>query len=437
MVAVSAHSTPSPVLRAFGEWVVKRGVLYALIETPILALFVSMFFRYTTYPIATAFSVLLAFAILPVWILIRKNQSTDPDEPVHHLHRYALYALVPYVVYNLSRMPMHYIFNIVFWDHWYDFGSEFAGQPVDQWSSLIPGTLLHSLQGYVLALGFFVLFQRHSLFNALLYIFVYLSALYSFQFPVYILVDFQPPPKWFFVVWWAHFWMALAAWLMPRLYAGAVWGRLGYATRAVVLPVLVLVYVSPFAFVFWRAGTWQFPLQRAIDQALFDRPNLLTMGAGPTLTAAGGPTPTAAGEEARYKFSLQFGPRTYKDYINATKALDAGPVSVTGHLLRDGGVIAWCSGYVAMLETPNTILYPAEYFPALRRMEYTDIPVECVGPSEAAAQLRSGADVQARWTAKVTLIGDRERVEREYRGGGATVLAVAPGVLIQPMAMRP
>jgi hypothetical protein len=429
MVAVRARSTPNPALRAFGEWVVKRGVLFALIETPIISLFVGMFFRYTTYPIATVFSVLLAFAILPVWILIRKNQSTDPDEPVHHLHRYALYALVPYVVYNISRVPMHYIFNIVFWDHWYDFGSEFTGQPVDQWSSLLPGTVLHSLQGYVLALGYFILFQRHSLFNALLYIFMYLSALYSFQFPVYVLVDWQPPPKWFFVVWWAHFWMAIAAWLMPRLRAGERWGRLSYATRAVVLPVLALVYVSPFAFVFWRAATWQFPLQRAIDQAVFDRPNLVTMGAGPTLTATG--------EEARYKFSLRFGPRSFRDYINAIKALDAGPVSVTGRLLSDGGVIAWCSGYVAELETPNKILIPAAYFPTLRRMEFTDIPVECVGPSEAAARLRSEAEVQARWTAKVTLIGDREREEREYRGGGPTVLAAASGVPVQPMAMRP
>jgi hypothetical protein len=248
-----------------------------------------------------------------------------------------------------------------------------------------------------------------------------LSSLYSFQFPVYVLVDWSPPPKWFFVVWWAHFWMAITAWLMPKLRIGERWQRLGVPGRAIVLPVLALVYVSPFAFVFWRATTWQFPFQRAIDQALFNRPNLLTLAAGPTLTAGG--------EEARYQFQLRFGPRPYRDYINATKALDAGPVSVTGHLLREGGIIAWCAAYVPELETPNNIRVPVYYFPTLRRMEYTDVPVECVGPAEEAARLASGVPLQVRWTAKVQLIGDREKEEREYRGSGPAPLVLAPGVV--------
>ena len=136
------------------QWLLKRGVLYALTQLPMVSLVVGYFFRWTDYGSATAYTVVLGFIVLPVWILLRRNRSDDPDEPAHHFHRYALYALVPYVIYNVSRIPMHYSLDIVFWDHWYDFGSELNGKPVDQYASLVPGTLLHSLQGYVLALGY-------------------------------------------------------------------------------------------------------------------------------------------------------------------------------------------------------------------------------------------------------------------------------------------
>src|SRR4051812_10770892 len=82
-------------IAAIGEWFVKRGILYLLTQTPMFALYAGYFFRWMPYATATAFSVLLAFAVLPIWVIVRKNRSPDPDEPVHHLSRYALYALVP------------------------------------------------------------------------------------------------------------------------------------------------------------------------------------------------------------------------------------------------------------------------------------------------------------------------------------------------------
>lgn len=401
---------------ALGEWVVKRGVLYFLTQTPMIALVIGYFMRWTTMPIATVFTVILAFAVLPVWILWRKSASDDPEEPVHHLHWYALYALIPYVVYNFARVPMHYLLGIVFWDHWYDFGYELTGQPVDQWSSLIPGTFLHSLQGYVLALGFFILYRRFTLANALIYVWLFLSVIYTFTFPTFVLVDFQPPPKWFFVVWWAHFWMAIAAWLVPGGVSRglALWRRLrsGLA-RAVALLLVVVLYAFPFVFVFWRAGTWQFQLQHEIDAATFEQVELVVVDE-PALASVN--SEGAGLPEASYGFSLRFGPRPYLDYINATKAIDAGPVRVTARLVSDGGIVAWCAAYVEELETPNNILNPVEYFPALQRMEYTEIPVSCLGPADGSGGLQAGAELDLEWEALVTLIGDRETLERTYSG---------------------
>jgi hypothetical protein len=424
----------APGLESFKQWMLKRGVLYVLTQTPMIALIIGYFWRWTDYASANAFTVILAFVLLPVWIILRRNASNDPNEPVHHFHKYALWALVPYVVYNFARIPMHFLLKIVFWDHWYDFGYELTGQPVDQWSSLIPGTFIHSLQGYVLALGFYILYKRHTLLNALIYVWIFLSTIYTWTYPTFILVDFQPPPKWFFVVWWAHFWMAIAAWAVPKtIYSPTFWSRFGTrAAKAGVVALIVVLYFVPVGFVFFRVPTWQFPLQNSIDQANFENVDL-TLHKGPTLHALSAIAEQSGVQHARYRFTLRFGPRPYKDYINATKAMDAGPVDVTGSVLHEDEVIGYCSEHVRMLETPNNIVVPALYFPTLERMTYTNIPVDCVGPAHIVERLSKGSNPQVDvvWQANVTLIGDRSQEETEYEGTEAVALEVDQEVLAQ------
>ena len=252
--------------------------------------------------------------------------------------------------------------------------------------------------------------------NALAYVFLFLSFVYIWTFPTFVLVDFKPPQKWFFIAFWAHFWMALAAWYVPRLYAGDLFRRLSVVGKTALVGLVLALYAFPVTFVFLRVATWQFPLQRSIDQTLFDSANLGLTG-GPVLVgvdprSSGGPDGIRTGE-ARYRFTLRFGPRSYKDYIKATKALDAGPIRVTGRLVRDGNVIAWCSRQVQELETPNKITKPALYFPTLRRMEFSDITAECFGPAEAAAQV-GNEPVDLQWTAFVKLVGDRESTTRTF-----------------------
>jgi hypothetical protein len=135
----------------------------------------------------------------------------------------------------------------------------------------------------------------------------------------------------------------------------------------------------------------------------------------PGVEFAGAKSAAPAPKESHYRFFLRFGPRSYKDYIKATKALDAGPIRVSGRLLRDDGrVLAWCSGYVSMLETPNNITKPALYFPTLKRMEFSRMPVNCVGPPERNPS--RNPSVSLHWSAEVTLRGDREVHRTIFRG---------------------
>jgi len=123
--------------------------------------------------------------------------------------------------------------------------------------------------------------------------------------------------------------------------------------------------------------------------------------------------------------TLRFGPRPYKDYIKATKALDGGPINVVGRISNaDGEPIAFCSTDIQKLETPNNILSPRLYLPALRRMVYTDIPVECLGGPVSAQTVPDGV-VSVGWRAEVTLQGDRHATTRSYEGTASSMPLLA------------
>jgi hypothetical protein len=391
------------------EWIVKRGVLYVLAQTPMIAMLLGFYWRVLTLPVAFLVTVVPAFVLLPAWVALRKNRSTDPAEPVHHLHKYALYALAPYVVYGLAREAGYYLVHVPFWSTWYSFGNTLTGQPVNQYPSLISGTILHSLQGYVLALGFYILYRRHSLFNALIYVWIFLSTIYSWIYPLFFVAPY--PVKFYFFAWWAHFWMAITAWYVPRkLYNPALWSHLRTSSaKAAAASLIVVLYVFPFAWVYWQAATWQFPTQHLIDQTAFARAKM---------TLQNGPALIQQRQEAHYQFVLRLGSRSYTDYTGLARDLDIGPITVTGHLLRHGTIVAWCSTYIPSLESPNRITKPALYLPAVRKMNYSDFTADCLGPPRTTTALRKGDTVELHWTANANLIADRESQLHAFSGTG-------------------
>ncbi len=412
MDAYRMKTAADATARSIRGWVLERGILYGLLETPILAIMGGVFYRVIPYRYALI-SVLLAFMALPLWISYRKTAASDPADPVHHLPRYAIYSLLPGAIFTVARIPTHYLWGLVYWHPWYDFGSELTGAPIGQYSSLFPGAFLNALQGWSIAMGFYVLFRRHSLINAILYIGVWDSSLYSYVFPTYSRVGLPSPPLWHVVDVWAHSAMAVTAWLMPRLH-GMYWPRLGVGQRGAAIAATIVIVFTPTSFALWRATTWQFPIDQAIDETTFSRPGLLTMSDAPMLRSLG--------TDAEYLFSLRFGPRGYKNYFHQARDLDAAPVRVTATLWQQGQVIAWCSSYLQRLESPNQITAPQQFPAVYERMQFTVIPVQCRGPAGAASRLATGSLVTVQWRAQMTLIGDRLRQTRTFDGSQSSLL---------------
>jgi len=181
-IALPTTTSPAPspappgLLAALRTWVVQRGVLFLLLTTPMLALFGGFLLRYTTLPVSTLL-VFGSFALLPLWISYRRSVSRDPDEPVHHIHQYLKWAILPYVTFSVVRILPFYLFGINYWGVWYNFGAQLTGEPPGTLPALIAGMAMYTIQGIALNTSFFVLFRRHSLLNALLYIGVWFSSL--------------------------------------------------------------------------------------------------------------------------------------------------------------------------------------------------------------------------------------------------------------------
>src|SRR3954469_18511608 len=390
-------------MSALKDWIAKRGVLYALTQTPLLAIMVGFFFRLPSYSVMII-SVLLAFAVLPVWVIHRKTVSQDPTEPVHHFAKYALWALLTFPVFSLVRIPTHYLMGMVYWHPWYDFGSSLTGLPINQFSSLGPGAFLYSLQGYTVALGFYILFQRRTLLNSVLYVCVFDSSIYSFIFPAFGRVGMPSPPKWHAVAWIAHLFMAVAVWYSP-IFWEKVWPALTRPRRLAALSICIVIVSLPYIFPFYRAAVWQFPTQHRLDQEVFSRPSLVALDRAPQLVQRDD-------SEARYSFALKLGPRSYRNYVGRQKALGVKDIEVHGRIKDKGRVIAWCHTFTRELPSPNADSHEKTYFAELRDLDVAHLEVSCQGPATYVPE--SGATLIAEWELKALLLGDRETLVQRF-----------------------
>jgi len=404
----------SPVA-PFRQWLLERGVLAVLVGTPIVAIIGGLFYRVMPYPFLMT-AVLAAFVAMPIWTTWRRRVSTNPAEPVHHLHKYALWALPAAAMFSVVRIPLHFTpLQIIYWHPWYDFGNALTNTPLDSQNTLLVGGLLNLIQGWAMGLGFYILFKRHSLMNALLYVAVWISALYSYDFAAYSRVGLQSPPYWHASMAWAHFGMAITLWFMASVVATRLWPKFRRPGRAGVIAVGVLIVLIPSVFAQWRAVTWQFPREAAIDNAAFARANLSLVPGSMTLVSNT--------TEARYSFALRMGPRNYKNWFKQQRSLDASGIEVTGQLTRNGRVIAWCNANVAQLPSANFVTRPENFAPVIKAVTYTNIPVTCRGPLATVQTTSdiSGSGLDVNWSTRMTLIGGQEVQDRTFTGHQSSV----------------
>ncbi|MGH2751113.1 MAG: hypothetical protein ACRDK3_09625 [Actinomycetota bacterium] len=234
------------------HWLQKRGVLYLLTQAPMIAFIVGYLLGWTSFLVASVASFVVLLLGLPLWVRYRLERTRDPHYPARRAGRFALMALVPVAVYDFVRVPNFYLLDSPYWDRWFDFGHELIGAPPESWAALVAGTLVHYLQGWSLAFGFYVLWPRHVLPGALVYLFGFLTITYVGMFVRY--AGSEPTASFVYKVGWDHFWMAVAAWGMAKLVERPT-RRPSLAAAPAAYALGAIACLTPFAFAFWQAAS--------------------------------------------------------------------------------------------------------------------------------------------------------------------------------------
>ncbi len=257
-------------------------------------------------------------------------------------------------------------------------------------------------------MGFYVLFRRHSLLNATLYFGLFIASLYSFVFPVFLMVGSRPGPSFHVINYWAHLWMGVAAAFTPVLF-GRIWPRLRRPGRTLVTAGLAAAWLTPYAFALGQATSWQPGAEAALERAAFDRVTL----------QPDGPLRVAVGGQAGYLLTTRLGPREYETYAHVHKAVDVTGIHLTGRLTDQTGTLAWCTGDTDQLPGTHDVRDPQKYFPVLDRVDYATLAVICTGPIGPHSP---GTTVTVQWSASMTMHGERTSQSRDLSGSAQAVL---------------
>ena len=190
--------------------------------------------------------------------------------------------------------------------------------------------------------------------------------------------------------------------------------------RFAVSCVPVVLAIVPVIFAFYRTVTWIEPTQTKIDREVFGRSGLVRVLDNQMLHVSGV-------EDAHLQFNIQFGPRTYQNYGKTKKSLDAKQVNISGRIFEADSIVAWCHRYVENLVSPNKIRSSnAEYLAGVERMNFTEIPVDCVGSAQILKSLENRI-LKVEWSMEATLIADWNQKQQKF--SGVNSLGVAPTVL--------
>jgi hypothetical protein len=412
---------------------VKRGLLLRLILAgivlaPLHSILIGLGARLVPFSVSTV--AWLGIALFTVPLLVGLLARYESSEFGLEIGKYAFWALFPFqIFYNLSRVVVNLILGEPYWDIWFVYGGSSMGIENNQtWGALAGGALLHSLQGWALAMGFYLLFKPRLVW-CLLYGFLFLSTTYSIFFPNFVITAFQPDFLWYFMVWEAHFFFALGLWAVPKVLESPQLRARFRLGNPLVWAVIIVLWIAPFALLVYQVAYAQFPAQDRGDLEAFDRLGVDLAGE-PRLTSieqAPGEAGSSGVDQARYAMSVTVGPRTYDNVRGYPASLEVGPLAVRGHLAHDGDVIASCSAFETDLGSTRNLRPYSVVAEKVRSLDPTEVELDCYGPTEAASELieaqRSGGstDLFAAWTADAHLKGARLEEERTFESSEESV----------------
>lgn len=200
-----------------GGWLGYRGVFAFLLASPQLGLFI-YWITFTSVSLGTGMFYLTLVPIMIAVVLTALLPGKSGLTP-KLLGTYAVWALLPYSLYDWARVPMNLLLGIPFWDHWFDWGASIMGTTgtLFRYDTLAGGVVSHIMRGWGFAMAYYILVRRVTLVSAFAFAFA-MTFLYWMVFPIWVLTDALPPWIWWFVAWESHMVFALGLWAAPKVF---------------------------------------------------------------------------------------------------------------------------------------------------------------------------------------------------------------------------
>lgn len=195
-------------------------ILAAIVASPFYVL-LAFWFSFGQVNMATAY---FYFSLIPVLaglgiLSAVQGRGQNPRLTRGKVARFALYALLPYTLYDWARVPFNYFLGLPFWDHWFDWGASTTGSlALFSYQSLTAGMIGHILRGWGMAFAFYLLTKTVTLLKAFIFAWAMTFFYWSF-FPYFVLTDAAPPFIWWFVAWLSHMVFAVGLWYAPKLFS--------------------------------------------------------------------------------------------------------------------------------------------------------------------------------------------------------------------------
>ena len=193
--------------------------------------------------------------------------------------------------------------------------------------------------------------------------------------------------------------------------------RSRYLTPPVIIILLILMYIGPYAFVYARTATWTFP---RIDQRDFDaidgvEPSVSQVANLTNIQSVGG------AQEATYLVKVGVLDRKFLDWIGFPLVLEVNNFSFTASGISQGKIILECSHFEPAFPKPTGSEPWYIYQPLVDKYDDYAIDISCRGDASAIDLATTQTiPITLNWSINATLVGDRNDHVRTWTNSQST-----------------
>src|SRR5215211_1273248 len=192
--------------------------------------------------------------------------------------------------------------------------------------------------------------------------------------------------------------------------------RAKYLTPPVIIILLILMYIGPYAFVYGRTATLTFPRIDERDFDAFERvePSVSRVANLTSIKNIEG------AQEAIYLVNVGILDRKFLDWIGFPLVLEVNDFNFTAAGISQGKVILECSHFETAFPRPTGFEPWYIYQPLVDKYDDHTLDVSCRGDALAIDLAAQPMPITLNWSISATLVGDRNDKVRSWTDSQST-----------------